>query len=89
MGETRGDPARHMAALLFYVILNRVLLLGKHKLLRKYLVPPRYDISTGLSLKSGNACCHSVQNLLSSSLLSKHIKIKIGRFHPFIGHEDP
>jgi len=31
------------------------------------------------SLKSGNACCHSVQNLLSSSLLSKNIKIKIYR----------
>ena len=29
------------------------------------------------SLKSGNACCHSVQNLLSSSLLFKNIKIKI------------
>jgi len=28
-------------------------------------------------LKSGNACDHSVQNLLSSSLLSKNIKIKI------------
>jgi hypothetical protein len=28
-------------------------------------------------LKSGNACCHSVQNLLSSSLLSKHVNIKI------------
>ena len=27
-------------------------------------------------LKSGNACCHLVQNLLSSSLLSKNIKIK-------------
>jgi hypothetical protein len=30
-------------------------------------------------LKSGNACCHSVQNLLSSSLLSKYIKIKVYR----------
>jgi len=30
-------------------------------------------------LKSGNACCHSVQNLLFSSLLSKNIKIKIYR----------
>ena len=30
-------------------------------------------------LKSGNACYHSVQNLLSSSLLSKNIKIKIHR----------
>jgi hypothetical protein len=28
-------------------------------------------------LKSGNACYHSVQNLLSSSLLSKKVKIKI------------
>jgi len=30
-------------------------------------------------LKSGNACCHSVQNLLSSSLLSKNLKINIYR----------
>jgi len=30
-------------------------------------------------LKSGNACYHSVPNLLSSSLLSKNIKIKIYR----------
>jgi len=28
-------------------------------------------------LKSGNACYHLVQNLLSSSLLSKNLKIKI------------
>ena len=28
-------------------------------------------------LKSGNDCCHSVQNLLSSSVLSKYLKIKI------------
>jgi len=26
-------------------------------------------------LKSGNSCCHLVQNLLSSSLLSKNLKI--------------
>jgi hypothetical protein len=30
-------------------------------------------------LKLENACCHFVQNLLSSSLLSKNIKIKIYR----------
>jgi len=30
-------------------------------------------------LKSGNACYHSVQSLLSSSLLSKNSKIKIYR----------
>ena len=29
--------------------------------------------------KSGNACCHSVQNLLSSSLLSKNLKMTIYR----------
>jgi len=30
-------------------------------------------------LNSGNACCHSVQNLLSSSLLSKNLKSKVYR----------
>jgi hypothetical protein len=30
-------------------------------------------------LKSGNACRHLVQHLLSSSLLSKNLKIKINR----------
>ena len=30
-------------------------------------------------LKSGTACCRSVQNILSSSLLSKNLKIKICR----------
>jgi hypothetical protein len=30
-------------------------------------------------LKSGNACCRSVQNLLSSSLLSKNLRIKLYR----------
>jgi hypothetical protein len=28
-------------------------------------------------LNSGNACYHSVQNLLSSRLLSKNVKVKI------------
>jgi len=31
------------------------------------------------SLKTGNACYHSVRNLLCSSLLSKNLKIKIYR----------
>jgi hypothetical protein len=31
------------------------------------------------SLKSGNACYHSVQNLLSSSSLSKNTEVKIHR----------
>ena len=30
-------------------------------------------------LRSGNACCHSVQGVLSSRLLSKNLKIKIYR----------
>ena len=30
-------------------------------------------------LKSGNACYHSVQNLLSSRLISKNLKVKIYR----------
>ena len=30
-------------------------------------------------LKSGNACYHSVQNLLSSRLLSKNLRIKVNR----------
>ena len=30
-------------------------------------------------LKSENACCHSVQNILSSSLVFKNLKIKIYR----------
>jgi len=30
-------------------------------------------------LRSGNACYHSVENLLSSRLLSKNLKIKIYR----------
>jgi hypothetical protein len=28
-------------------------------------------------LNSGNVCCHSIQNLLSSRLLSKNVKIRI------------
>ena len=35
------------------------------------------EIKSGL--KSGNACYHSLQNLLSSSLLSKNLKIKTYR----------
>jgi hypothetical protein len=34
---------------------------------------------TKSNLGSGNACFHSVQNLLSSSLLSKNSKIKMWR----------
>ena len=32
-----------------------------------------------IRLRSGNACYHSVQNLLSSRFLSKHFKIKVYR----------
>ena len=30
-----------------------------------------------IRLKSGNTCCHSVRNLLSSSVLSKNIEVEI------------
>jgi hypothetical protein len=30
-----------------------------------------------MRLNSGNACHHSVQNLLSSRLISKHVKIRV------------
>jgi hypothetical protein len=32
-------------------------------------------------LNSRNACCHSVQNLLSSSLLSKNVKIQMQNYN--------
>jgi hypothetical protein len=37
------------------------------------------DIHDGIKtrLNSGNACCHSIQNLLSSLLITKNLKIKI------------
>ena len=35
-------------------------------------------------LRSGNACYHSVQNLLSSRLLYKNLKIKIYRILPVV-----
>ena len=39
-----------------------------------------FTIFTSFSrLKSGNACYHSVQNLLSSRLLSKNLKIRMYR----------
>jgi len=34
-------------------------------------------LSSGCRLRSGNACYHSVQNLLSSRLLLKNLKINI------------
>jgi hypothetical protein len=52
--------------------------------LKKYKSPDRDEIAAELiqeeskkRLNSGNACYHSVQNLLSSSLLSRIIKIRI------------
>jgi hypothetical protein len=50
----------------------------------KYLVPTLTDQNSVQEeikciLKSGNACYHSVQDLLSSSLLSKYTKINIYR----------
>ena len=54
--------------------------MGKLKYFRTSLTDQN-SIQEGIKrrLKSGNACYHSVQNLLSSSLLSKNLKIKIYR----------
>jgi hypothetical protein len=41
--------------------------------------PPSVQEEINSQLKSWNACCHSMQNLFSSSLLSKNLKIKIYR----------
>ena len=44
------------------------------------------------TLQSGNVCCHSVKNLLSSSLLSKTTKIKVQQncnfVYCFYGYEN-
>jgi hypothetical protein len=40
---------------------------------------PNIEEEVKCRLNSGNACYHSLQNLLSSSLLSKNLKIKIYR----------
>jgi hypothetical protein len=42
-------------------------------------IPNKYNKEIKRRLKLGNACYHSVQNLLFSGLLSKDIKIKIYR----------
>jgi len=54
--------------------------LEQFKYLGKTLIN-QYSIQEEIKsiLKSGSACYHSVQNLLSSSLLSKNTKIKIHR----------
>ena len=44
-----------------------------------YLGTTFYSGKTKSRLQSGNACCHSVQNVLCSGLLSRNIKIKIYR----------
>ena len=45
----------------------------------KYRVPVLRKLTYSKSTRSGNVCYHSVQNLLSSRLLSKNLKIKIYR----------
>ena len=54
--------------------------MDQFRYLRTNLTNPNFiREETKRRLKSGNACYHSVQNLLSSSLLSGNIKIKIYR----------
>ena len=69
------------------VFFNKMLLLVKVKLSRqrktlswfRNLMTHHCQEEIKSRLKSGNACYHSVQNLLSSSLLSKNLKIKMYR----------
>ena len=50
----------------------------KFKYLGRILANQNYSHDkANSSLKSGNACCHSVQDILSSSLVLKNVKIKI------------
>ena len=53
----------------------------RFKYLEKKTLTDQYSIAEEIKnrLRSGNACYHSVQNLLSSRLLSKNLKIKIYR----------
>jgi hypothetical protein len=44
-----------------------------------YCVNGSWNLSLWDCSESGSACCRSVQNVLSSSLLSKNVKIKIHR----------
>jgi hypothetical protein len=48
-------------------------------MLGKILKEPNFYSGRKSILKSGNACYHSVQNLLSCSLLSKNTEIKMYR----------
>ena len=55
-----------------------------HHISRQYIKITGYNVNSiqeeiKSRLKLGNACYHSVQNLLSSRLLSKNLKIKIYR----------
>jgi len=50
----------------------------KFKYLGRILANQNYSHDeVNSSLKSGNACCHSVQDILSSSLALKNVKIEI------------
>jgi hypothetical protein len=48
-------------------------------LVSKVLIKTSIQEKINSRLKSGNACCHSGQNILSSSFLPKNLKIKIYR----------
>ena len=53
---------------------------GRVHIFGNYLNKPNYiQEEIKIRWKSGNACYHSVQNLLSFSLLPKNLKIKIYR----------
>jgi hypothetical protein len=76
MVMSRDQKARNMGT--YRQVINRLKLRNKFKYLGKTSTDQNSiheEIKS--KLKSGNARCHSVQNLLSSSLLSKNVKMKI------------
>jgi hypothetical protein len=74
-----GRPARRVIAV--RAGLSRLMLLFAKYCMFNLFVENQNSIQEEIEsrLKSGNACYHSAQNLLSSSLLSRNLKIKIYR----------
>jgi hypothetical protein len=68
---------------LYYILLKVILPVSPPRLFliwfRTRIIGNTIQEKIRITLKSGNACYHSVQNLLSSSLLSKKLKIKKDR----------
>ena len=65
----------------YFILLLRLVAISKKALTEPIYGHYQNSIAEEIKsrLRSGNACCHSVQNPLSSRLLSINLKIKIYR----------